>query len=145
MERLFVNTQSHTELFELTRDLKVLIARNSFKDGVAHLFSPQSTAALTFSDSASLDVQYDLLCALNVAVPWMQPHFRNPQGNSAAHVKAGMMGHCAALFVVNGELMLGQDQGIFLCEFDGPKQRQIWVQLESSKSTGGKFDRSNPL
>ena len=145
MERIFINTQSHTEFIDLTRELKTFIARMSFKNGILHLFVPHTTAALTINENADPAVAYDILCALNQAVPWMQPHFRNGEGNSAAHVKACMMGFNASVFVENSEVMLGQFQSVFFCEFDGPRQRQVWIRPESSGSTNSKFGKSNPI
>ena len=145
VERIFVNTQSHTEFIDLTRELKTLIARLSFKNGMLHLFVPHTTAAVTLNENADPAIPYDILCALNQAVPWMQPHFRHAEGNSAAHVKASMMGFNATVFVENSELMLGQWQGIFFCEFDGPRQRQLWVRAESSAAPPVKFGKSNPI
>jgi secondary thiamine-phosphate synthase enzyme len=145
VERIFVNTQSHTEFVDLTREIKTLIARFSFKNGMVHLFVPHTTAAITVNENSDPAVQYDMLCALNAAVPWTQPHFRHAEGNSAAHVKASLMGCSAALFVENGELMLGQWQGVFFCEFDGPRQRQVWARLEPSAMAASKFGKSNPI
>ena len=145
VERIFVNTQAHTEFIDITRELKTLIARMSFKNGILHLFVPHTTAALTINENSDPAVPYDILCALNAAVPWMQPHFRHGEGNSAAHVKASMMGFNASVFVENSELMLGQWQGVFFCEFDGPRQRQLWIRAEASGFPPAKFGKSNPI
>ncbi len=146
VERIFVNTQQHTEIIDLTRELKTLVARLNFRDGIIHLFVPHTTAGITINEYQDPTVQYDMLCALNVAVPWMQPHFRHAEGNSAAHVKASMMGFNCSLFVENGEICLGQWQAIFFCEFDGPRQRMVWARLEhSAPNPNAKFGKSNPL
>ncbi len=145
MERIFINTQSHTEFVDVTREIKALLARLSFKNGILHLFVPHTTAGITLNEATDPAVPYDILCALNAAVPWMQPHFRHGEGNSAAHVKASMVGCNAVVFVENGELMLGQWQGIFFCEFDGPRQRQLWVRAEASANAPLKYGKSNPL
>ena len=145
MERIFINTQQHTEFVDITRELKTLIARHSFRNGTIHLFVPHTTAAVTVNETSDPAVAYDILCALNQAVPWMQPHFRHAEGNSAAHVKASMMGFHACVFVENGELQLGQWQGVFFCEFDGPRQRQIWARMETSMPSATKFGKSNPI
>jgi len=145
VERIFINSQSHTEFIDITRELKTMIARFSFKNGLIHLYVPHTTAGITINENADPAVQYDILCALNTAVPWTQPHFRHAEGNSAAHVKACMMGFNATLFVENNELMLGQWQGVYFCEFDGPRQRQLWVRMEASAGGPGKFGKSNPI
>lgn len=141
VERILVNTQAHTEFVDITRELKMLVARLSFKNGLLHLFVPHTTAALTINENTDPAVPYDILCALNAAVPWMQPHFRHAEGNSAAHVKASMMGFNATVFVENGELMLGEWQGVFFCEFDGPRQRQLWVRAAASADSTAKFSK----
>ncbi len=145
VERILVNTQAHTEFIDITRELKMLIARLSFKNGLLHLFVPHTTAALTINENSDPAVPYDILCALNASVPWMQPHFRHGEGNSAAHVKASMMGFNATVFVENSELMLGQWQGVFFCEFDGPRQRQLWVRTAASADTLTKYGKSNSI
>ena len=145
MERIFINTRVHTEFVDITRDLKSLVAKLNFRNGVLHIFVPHSTAGVTINEHADPDVAYDILCALNVAVPWMQPHFRHGEGNSAAHVKASMMGSSVSVFVENGEMLLGQWQGVFFCEFDGPRQRQYWVRAETTANESLKFGKSNPM
>ena len=96
-------------------------------DGVVTVFTPHTTCGLTINENADPDVVTDLLAALDRMVP-QQAGYRHGEGNSAAHAKASLMGASVQVIVDNGRLQLGTWQGIYLCEFDGPRTRQVWVR-----------------
>ncbi|HYG76749.1 MAG TPA: secondary thiamine-phosphate synthase enzyme YjbQ [Planctomycetota bacterium] len=131
MHKLEVSTRAHSEFHEITDEVQALVAKAKISSGLAHVYVPHTTAGLTINENADPDVKADMLKSLEQMVPWNQPHFQHAEGNSAAHIKASMMGFNITVFIENGSLALGMWQGIYLCEFDGPRTRQVWVKLVS--------------
>jgi len=129
MQRLEVRTRQHSDFHEITSEVAKAVVRSGLKDGVAMVYVPHTTAGVTINENADPDVKSDMLVSLEKMVPWRQEHFRHGEGNSAAHIKASMMGFSALVPVANGELQLGTWQGIYLCEFDGPRTRQVVVTV----------------
>lgn len=127
MEKFFVSTPSKTILVNITRHVREIIADKRFTDGICHIFIPHTTAGITINESADPDVKSDVIMELNKIVPF-QDSYQHMEGNSAAHIKASIIGSSVSIFIENGNLQLGTWQGIFLCEFDGPRKRQIWVK-----------------
>ena len=115
-------------MIDITRQLSDLIPKG-FTSGICHIFCQHTTAGLTINENADPDVQRDLLAATEQLVPWNNPLFRHFEGNSAAHLKASLMGFSQIVPVENGKLCLGTWQGIYFCEFDGPRSRQVLVQF----------------
>jgi secondary thiamine-phosphate synthase enzyme len=99
------------------------------KEGVCICFVPHTTAGITINENADPDVVTDMIYALEKAVPWKDPQYRHGEGNTAAHVKSSMMGHSVQVLVRGGQLQFGTWQGIYLCEFDGPRSRKVWVSV----------------
>jgi secondary thiamine-phosphate synthase enzyme len=95
------------------------------------VFVPHTTAGITINENADPDVVADMMFALDKVVPWKSANYRHGEGNTAAHVNSSMMGHSVQVFVRGGNLQFGTWQGIFLCEFDGPRTRKIWVSVRS--------------
>ena len=126
-----VQTKGHAEFREITGEVEACVASAKISSGVVTVFVPHTTAGLTINENADPDVVADMLQSLENMVPWKQPHFRHGEGNSAAHIKASMMGFSTTILIDNGRLALGTWQGIYLCEFDGPRVRQIWVRIGS--------------
>ena len=91
------------------------------------IFVPHTTAGITINENADPDVTADIADALDRAVPW-QANYKHGEGNAAAHVKASLMGSAVQVLVENGRLLLGTWQAIYLCEFDGPRSRNVWVR-----------------
>jgi secondary thiamine-phosphate synthase enzyme len=129
MHRLEIRTRQHADFHEITSDVAKAVVKTGLKDGVAMVYVPHTTAGVTINENADPDVKSDMLASLEKMVPWEQPHFRHGEGNSAAHIKASMMGFSALVPVKDGELQLGTWQGIYLCEFDGPRTRQVVVTV----------------
>ena len=127
MEKFFVSTPSKTILVNITSHVREIIADKRFTDGICHIFVPHTTAGITINESADPDVKSDVIMELNKLVPF-QDSYQHMEGNSAAHIKASIIGSSVSIFIENGNLQLGTWQGIFLCEFDGPRKRQIWVK-----------------
>ena len=95
------------------------------------VFCPHTTAAITINENADPDVVHDILLALDEAVPRSDPRFRHAEGNSDAHIKASLVGSSLSVFVSGGHLVLGTWQGIYFCEFDGPRSRKVIVKTIS--------------
>jgi secondary thiamine-phosphate synthase enzyme len=134
MKELTVRTQNHTEFVEITAEIQRAVEEIGAKDGVCTVFVPHTTAGITINENADPDVVADMMYALDKAVPWKSPHYKHGEGNTAAHVKSSMMGHSVHVLVRNGKLQFGTWQGIFLCEFDGPRTRKVWISvLETAK------------
>jgi secondary thiamine-phosphate synthase enzyme len=127
MEQLSVETGSRTEFVDITRKVQAAVDKLGLRDGIVTVFVPHTTAGVTINEHADPDVMTDLRSALDRMVPWTAGYQHN-EGNAAAHVKASLMGSSAQVIVASGRLQLGTWQGIFLCEFDGPRHRQVWVR-----------------
>ena len=122
-----VRTQSHTQFFDITQQVQSALSEMKVDRGIATVFIPHTTAGITINENADPDVVADMANALDKAVPW-NADYRHSEGNAAAHVKASMMGSSVNVIVERGLLQLGTWQAIYLCEFDGPRTRSIWVE-----------------
>jgi len=129
MKELVIKTSRHTEFVEITERVQTVVDETGVKEGICVCFVPHTTAGITINENADPDVVTDMIYALDKAVPWKDPHYRHGEGNTAAHVKASMMGHSVHVFVHGGKLQFGTWQGIYLCEFDGPRSRKVWVSV----------------
>jgi secondary thiamine-phosphate synthase enzyme len=129
VKELVVSTGAHTELVEITDRVQWVIDESGVKEGLCVCFVPHTTAGITINENADPDVVTDMIYALEKAVPWRDSHYRHSEGNTAAHVKSSLMGHSVHVFVRGGKLQFGTWQGIFLCEFDGPRTRKVWVTV----------------
>ena len=127
-EQLSIRTPSHACMVDLTAQVQQVVARSGVKEGICHVFVPHTTAGLTINENADPTVQADILRELDKIVPW-RDGYDHAEGNAAAHIKASMMGAAHALLIVSGRLKLGTWQGIYLTEFDGPRNRQVWVKV----------------
>ncbi len=128
-KRLEVKTERKSQMVEVTGDIVKLIAREGFRRGRITVYVPHTTAAVTINERADPAVAADILAHLDGMVPW-EGAWRHREGNSAAHIKASLMGSSVSFFVEEGRLELGTWQGVFLCEFDGPRRRNIQVVWE---------------
>ena len=133
---LTVKTRSRTELIDITSDVSQLVRKSGIEAGICLLYVPHTTAAVTINESADPSVKSDILMILNQIVPW-EANYRHMEGNSPAHVKSTMVGASELVAVENGSLVLGTWQGIFFCEFDGPRTRKIHVRFLQGESQDG--------
>ena len=129
MKQFTIRTSRHTEFVEITESLQEAIDESGVKEGICMAFVPHTTAGITINENADPDVVTDMIYALDKAVPWKDSHYRHGEGNTAAHVKSSMMGHSAHVLVRGGKLQFGTWQGVYLCEFDGPRSRNLWVTI----------------
>jgi len=131
--QLSLSTSRKEEFLNITGKVQALVRESGLSSGLAIIFCPYTTCGLTINEQADPDVQADILMTLRKIVPDNLP-FAHGEGNSPAHQKASLLGSSLSVIIENGELQLGTWQGIFLCEFDGPRNRKIWVRfLEAGK------------
>ncbi|MFQ3621751.1 MAG: secondary thiamine-phosphate synthase enzyme YjbQ [Spirochaetales bacterium] len=128
MKTLTLHTHATTELIEITREVQAFVRESGIKEGICVVYCPHTTAGLTINEAADPSVKADLLMELNKLVPF-QDHYKHLEGNSAAHIKASLVGSSVTLPIVGGSLALGTWQGIYFCEFDGPRHRQVYLQI----------------
>ena len=131
MQTFQVKTSTQTELIEITRSVQEAVAKTGVKDGICIIFVPHTTAAVTINENADSSVTHDILMELNKIVPF-KDHYRHMEGNSQAHIQASLVGCSEIVFIESGKLVLGTWQGIFFCEFDGPRNRQVHVKMMSN-------------
>ncbi|MBI9086908.1 MAG: YjbQ family protein [Desulfobacterales bacterium] len=124
---LTVKTFAQTELIDITATVQAAVSKEGLQDGLCMVFIPHTTAAVTINEAADPGVAADLLMVLNQMVPWEAP-YRHAEGNSPAHVKATLVGTSELIPVSGSRLVLGTWQGIFFCEFDGPRTRKVIVK-----------------
>jgi secondary thiamine-phosphate synthase enzyme len=127
-QELSIRTRSRMELLDLTDRLAKIVQESKIQNGLMVLFVPHTTAAITINENADPSVQHDILSELGRLIPLTGP-YQHTEGNSAAHVKCTLLGPSQTLFVHQGRLALGTWQGIYFCEFDGPRSRKIWVKI----------------
>ena len=129
MKQFTVRTNARSEMIDITDRIRILLKESRIKSGVCHVFVPHTTAAVTINENADPDVPLDILMELEKNVPF-NDHYRHVEGNSAAHIKASILGASEIVFIENGELVLGTWQSIFFCEFDGPRTRKVIVLIQ---------------
>ena len=123
-----VTTHTHTEFINIDLLVQGSIDKSGVTTGEVRVFVPHTTAGITINENADPDVLADMELILNRVAPW-EGGYAHAEGNAAAHVKASMMGFSVSVFVQNGQLAFGTWQSIYLCEFDGPRTRRIWVKV----------------
>lgn len=123
-----VKTGSQTELVDVTSQVRRAIQSSGIENGFCMLFVPHTTAAVTINESADPSVKEDLLMTLNQIVPW-DNNYRHLEGNSPAHVKTTLVGSSEWIAIENQKPVLGTWQGIFFCEFDGPRSRKLHLRF----------------
>jgi secondary thiamine-phosphate synthase enzyme len=128
METLRVKTDRRTQLVDVTREVERAVAASGVASGVCHVYVPHTTAAVMINEHADPDVATDLEGVFDRLVPHKGP-YRHSEGNSDSHAKAVMVGASQMIFVEGGKLALGTWQGVFFCEFDGPRERKMWVKV----------------
>jgi secondary thiamine-phosphate synthase enzyme len=127
-----VKTAARTELIEITPTVEGALRKAGVKDGICFVFVPHTTAAVTINENADPSVVEDILHTTEKIVP-VHDRYRHTEGNSPGHIKASLFGSSAAVFVEAGKLVLGRWQGIFFCEFDGPRTRKVHVKIISTQ------------
>jgi len=124
---LKVGTKNRCEMVEITGPVRRAIREMGFGEGVLTVYIPHTTAGVTIQENADPDVVRDMLMELEKIVPF-EDGYRHAEGNSAAHLKSSFFGSSVTVLVEDGEPLLGTWQGIYFCEFDGPRERRVWLK-----------------
>ena len=123
-----VTTSTRTEFIDITRSVQEAVKKTGVEDGICIVFVPHTTAAVTINENADPSVVHDIVMELNKIIPF-KDQYHHSEGNSPAHIKASLVGCSEIVFVESGKLVLGTWQGIFFCEFDGPRNRKVHVKV----------------
>jgi len=127
-----VRTHSRSEMIDITVRVAEVVREAGVKEGMVLVYVPHTTAGVTINENADPDVVHDVLAALDRAVPWRQDFYEHNEGNSAAHAKSSMVGCSAGIPIQGGRMTLGTWQGIYFCEFDGPRTRRAIVTVSGA-------------
>lgn len=128
MEKLQVRTTSREQIVDITGQVRALAARIGQKSGLLALFCPHTTAAVSINENSDPDVKRDILYHLKKTIP-QSPEFKHFENNADAHIKSVLTGFSVVLLVEKGEIQLGRWQAVYFCEFDGPKEREVWAKF----------------
>lgn len=128
MEKISVKTGSRIELVDITDKIQAVVSKSKTKNGICFVFCPHTTAGLTINENADPSVRRDITNALNKLVP-ANAGYSHGEGNADSHIKSSLFGSSLTIFVEGGRLAFGTWQGIYFCESDGPRQREIWVKV----------------
>jgi secondary thiamine-phosphate synthase enzyme len=128
-QTLGVATATRSQMIDVTDRVAELIEHAGIIEGMAIVYVPHTTAAVTINENADPDVKHDLLRKLETLIPKNESYYRHDEGNSDSHVKTSLVGNSVLALIEGGKLVLGQWQGIYFCEFDGPRQRSMIVKL----------------
>ncbi|MBW1971606.1 MAG: YjbQ family protein [Deltaproteobacteria bacterium] len=123
-----VRTRSKTELLDITNEVFNAIEETGVKEGIAIVYVPHTTAGVTINENADPSVKRDILMELNKVIPF-DDNYSHLEGNAAAHIKSSIIGASINLIIKNGRPILGTWQGIFFCEFDGPRTRKVFIKV----------------
>jgi secondary thiamine-phosphate synthase enzyme len=131
LHRTTVRTKERSQLIDVTDRLEQLIADSNLTTGLAILFVPHTTAAITINENADPDVKHDMLRKLSELIPKTESYYRHNEGNSDSHVKTSLVGNSIMVLIEDSKPVLGRWQGIYFCEFDGPRDRDLMIKLVS--------------
>ena len=128
LKTISVKTSAQTEMVDVTSQVQSELSKSGIEEGRLTLYVPHTTAAITINEGADPAVKADILMVLNQMVPW-KANYKHMEGNSPAHVKTSLMGAAETVLVSGARLVLGTWQRIFFCEFDGPRNRKLHLQI----------------
>lgn len=130
-----VRTTQRNQMIDVTSRVESLVQQAQIRDGLAIVFIPHTTAAVTINENADPDVKSDLLQKLSTLIPKHEPFYQHDEGNSDSHLKTSLVGSSLTVLIESGRLVLGRWQGIYFCEFDGPRERKMQVKIVSFGGT----------
>jgi len=131
IKTLQLRSEARTEFIDITGKVQAVVREFKAREGICYLFVPHTTAAITINENADPSVHQDIVMELNKVIPF-DDQYRHIEGNSAAHIKASIIGFSEMVFIESGALLLGTWQGIYFCEFDGPRNRKLHVKVITS-------------
>jgi|SRR5690554_842652 len=123
-----LKTNKKNEFVDISNIVYRYFNESEIENGVMHLFVPHTTAGITINENADFDVKKDMLAGLSAAFP-NRSEFKHFEGNSDSHIKATVVGNSQTLIIDEGKLILGEWQGVYFCEFDGPRTRKLYIQI----------------
>lgn len=126
-----VRTTQRNQLIDVTDRIEAVLRHANVRDGMAIVFVPHTTAAVTINENADPDVKSDLLQKLSALIPKQESYYQHDEGNSDSHLKTSLVGNSVIVLIEAGRLVLGRWQGIYFCEFDGPRERKMHVKFVS--------------
>ena len=144
-ETLSVSTRQRCEMIDITHRVEEVVARAGISSGTVIVTCPHTTAAITINENADPSVVHDVLLTLGELVPEHRPGYRHSEGNSDAHVKSSMLGCTETVIVEGGRMALGTWQGIYFCEFDGPRSRKVRVYCGGNRTFAGNLQSRSRL
>jgi len=128
MEKVSVKTSSRITLTDITDKVQAAVSKSRVKDGICFVFCPHTTAGITINENADPSVRSDIINTLHKLVP-ENAGYAHAEGNSDSHIKSSLFGSTLTIFIEDGNLAFGTWQGIFFCESDGPRSREVWVKV----------------
>lgn len=128
MERINLRTDRRIELIDITAKVESIVSKSKVKEGICFIFCPHTTAGLTINENADPSVRRDIVNVMNKVAP-EGAGYAHTEGNADSHVKASLFGSTLNIFIENGRLAFGTWQGIYFCEGDGPRSREVWVKI----------------
>ena len=126
--RLSLHTTAHTQMVNITPQVQEIVKSSGVTNGLCVIYVPHTTAAITINENTDPDVQTDFMKEINKIVPW-EDDYQHAEGNAAAHLKASMMGFSETTIIQNGRLLLGTWQALYFLEYDGSRDRTVYVKL----------------
>jgi len=129
VKQITLRTKSRVEMINITDEVRRAAAESGVKDGICYVFVPHTTAAVTINENADPDVVRDIETLMSSVIP-ESGDYRHSEGNSDGHIKSSLFGCSETVFIEDGKLVLGTWQGIFLCEFDGPRSRKVYIKIK---------------
>jgi len=127
-KEISITTHKKTEFVEITNIIQKIVRESKIVNGICYIYVPHTTAGITINENADRNVIEDIQMELNKIIPF-DDNYSHSEGNSSAHIKSSLIGNSVCLFVENNTLKLGTWQGIFFCEFDGPRTRNVWIKI----------------
>jgi secondary thiamine-phosphate synthase enzyme len=132
-ETINIKTKDQVEFIDITKNVQNAVNKSNLKDGFVNIYVPHTTAGITINENADPSVRSDIINKLNKLIPFSD-NYAHSEGNSAAHIKSTLVGVSQMVPVENGRMLLGTWQGIFFCEFDGPRNRNVYIKLLEHES-----------
>ncbi len=124
-----LKTTGRNQFIDITRQVESIVLQSGVRRGICVIYVPHTTAGVTINENADPTVRKDIISSLEKLVPWREPFYEHAEGNSAAHIKSTLVGCNQTVIVQEGKLLLGTWQGIYFCEFDGPRTRKVYVKV----------------
>jgi secondary thiamine-phosphate synthase enzyme len=129
LKKITLKTVHHDQMIDVTEEVQHFITENDIQDGAVVVYCPHTTAGITINENADPDVKRDMIRRFDEVYPWNHELDRHMEGNTAAHMKASTVGSSQHIIIEEGRLLLGTWQGIYFCEFDGPRNRMFYIKI----------------